>query len=69
VPGVTGWPALPHDARGFRIRTGGHRDDDRAERPFNHDNAWLGECDAELELAAGFRLEEEELEADPGPDA
>ncbi len=28
VPGVTGWPALPHDARGFRIRTGGHRDDD-----------------------------------------
>lgn len=28
VPGVTGWPALPHDARGFRIRTGGHRGDD-----------------------------------------
>jgi glycine/D-amino acid oxidase-like deaminating enzyme len=28
IPGVTGWPALPHDARGFRIRTGGHRDDD-----------------------------------------
>lgn len=28
VPGVTGWPALPDDARGFRIRTGGHRDDD-----------------------------------------
>jgi sarcosine oxidase len=28
VPGVTGWPALPHDARGFRVRTGGHRDDD-----------------------------------------
>ena len=28
VPGVTGWPALPGDSRGFRIRTGGHRDDD-----------------------------------------
>lgn len=28
VPGVTGWPALPRDFRGFRIRTGGHRDDD-----------------------------------------
>lgn len=28
VPGVTGWPALPNDSRGFRIRTGGHRDDD-----------------------------------------
>ncbi|HKJ01455.1 MAG TPA: FAD-binding oxidoreductase [Longimicrobiales bacterium] len=28
VPGCTGWPALPHDARGFRIRTGGHRGDD-----------------------------------------
>jgi glycine/D-amino acid oxidase-like deaminating enzyme len=28
VPGVTGWPALPRDARGFRIRTGGHSDDD-----------------------------------------
>jgi glycine/D-amino acid oxidase-like deaminating enzyme len=28
VPGVTGWPALPNDARGFRIRTGGHRGDD-----------------------------------------
>lgn len=28
VPGVTGWPALPQDSRGFRIRAGGHRDDD-----------------------------------------
>lgn len=28
VPGVTGWPALPRDSRGFRIRTGGHRGDD-----------------------------------------
>lgn len=28
VPGVTGWPALPQDFRGFRIRTGGHRGDD-----------------------------------------
>ncbi|MDH5758341.1 MAG: FAD-dependent oxidoreductase [Gemmatimonadota bacterium] len=28
VPGVTGWPVLGRDARGFRIRTGGHRDDD-----------------------------------------
>jgi glycine/D-amino acid oxidase-like deaminating enzyme len=28
VPGVTGWPALPRDFRGFRIRTGGHRGDD-----------------------------------------
>ncbi len=25
VPGCTGWPALPHDSRGFRIRTGGDR--------------------------------------------
>jgi glycine/D-amino acid oxidase-like deaminating enzyme len=25
VPGCTGWPALPHDSRGFRIRTGGAR--------------------------------------------
>lgn len=25
VPGCTGWPALPGDFRGFRIRTGGHR--------------------------------------------
>ena len=25
--GVTGWPALPGDSRGFRIRTGGHSDD------------------------------------------
>lgn len=24
VPGVTGWPALPDDSRGFRIRTGSH---------------------------------------------
>jgi glycine/D-amino acid oxidase-like deaminating enzyme len=28
IPGGTGWPALPHDSRGFRIRTGGHRSDD-----------------------------------------
>ena len=28
VPGCTGWPALPHDARGFRIRTGGHQGTD-----------------------------------------
>jgi glycine/D-amino acid oxidase-like deaminating enzyme len=28
VPGVTGWPAIPNDARGFRIRTGGHQGDD-----------------------------------------
>lgn len=28
VPGCTGWPALPHDSRGFRIRTGGARGDD-----------------------------------------
>jgi glycine/D-amino acid oxidase-like deaminating enzyme len=28
VPGVTGWPALPRDSRGFRIRTGGGRGDD-----------------------------------------
>lgn len=28
VPGVTGWPALPSDSRGFRIRTGGHSADD-----------------------------------------
>jgi glycine/D-amino acid oxidase-like deaminating enzyme len=28
VPGVTGWPALPNDNRGFRIRTGGHQGDD-----------------------------------------
>jgi len=27
VPGCTGWPALPHDNRGFRIRTGGARSD------------------------------------------
>ncbi|MGH7569101.1 MAG: NAD(P)/FAD-dependent oxidoreductase [Gemmatimonadales bacterium] len=25
VPGVTGWPALPPDHRGFRVRTGGGR--------------------------------------------
>jgi sarcosine oxidase len=25
VPGCTGWPALPTDSRGFRIRTGGDR--------------------------------------------
>lgn len=28
VPGVTGWPALPVDSRGFRVRTGGHSGDD-----------------------------------------
>jgi sarcosine oxidase len=28
VPGCTGWPALPGDFRGFRIRTGGARSDD-----------------------------------------
>lgn len=28
VPGVTGWPALPGDSRGFRVRTGGTRGDD-----------------------------------------
>lgn len=28
VPGCTGWPALPTDSRGFRIRTGGARGDD-----------------------------------------
>ncbi len=28
VPGVTGWPALSPESRGFRIRTGGHRGDD-----------------------------------------
>ena len=28
MPGVTGWPALPDDSRGFRIRTGSHRGDD-----------------------------------------
>ncbi len=28
IPGCTGWPALPHDHRGLRIRTGGHRDED-----------------------------------------
>lgn len=28
VPGCTGWPALPGDHRGFRIRTGGARSDD-----------------------------------------
>ena len=28
VPGVTGWPALPRDSRGFRIRTGGGRGGD-----------------------------------------
>lgn len=27
-PGVTGWPALSHDSRGFRIRTGGRPSDD-----------------------------------------
>ena len=28
VPGCTGWPALPGDSRGFRIRTGGGRSND-----------------------------------------
>lgn len=28
VPGCTGWPALPTDSRGFRIRTGGDRNND-----------------------------------------
>ena len=28
VPGCTGWPALPGDSRGFRIRTGGARSND-----------------------------------------
>jgi glycine/D-amino acid oxidase-like deaminating enzyme len=28
VPGSTGWPALPTDSRGFRVRAGGSRDDD-----------------------------------------
>ena len=33
-PGVTGWPALPRDSRGFRVRTGGgqHGDPDRSDR-------------------------------------
>ncbi len=28
VPGCTGWPALPKDNRGFRVRTGGRSGDD-----------------------------------------
>ncbi|MBI4520926.1 MAG: FAD-dependent oxidoreductase [Gemmatimonadetes bacterium] len=28
VPGVTGWPALPPDNRGFRVRTGGRTETD-----------------------------------------
>lgn len=28
VPGCTGWPALPPDNRGFRVRTGGRQGDD-----------------------------------------
>jgi glycine/D-amino acid oxidase-like deaminating enzyme len=28
VPGVTGWPALSRDSRGFRIRTGSHTGED-----------------------------------------
>ena len=28
VPGCTGWPVLPGDSRGFRIRTGGARSED-----------------------------------------
>jgi len=31
VPGCTGWPALPMDSRGFRIRTGGARGDNPDE--------------------------------------
>lgn len=31
VPGCTGWPALPTDSRGFRIRTGGARADNPDE--------------------------------------
>ena len=31
VPGCTGWPALPADSRGFRIRTGGGRGADPDE--------------------------------------
>ncbi|MQA90004.1 MAG: FAD-dependent oxidoreductase [Gemmatimonas sp.] len=27
-PGVTGWPILDHDSRGFRVRTGGRQGDD-----------------------------------------
>ena len=29
-PGVTGWPALPNDARGFRVRVGGGQQTDPA---------------------------------------
>jgi len=34
VPGCTGWPALPSDHRGFRVRTGGRppEDPDRSDR-------------------------------------
>lgn len=34
VPGITGWPALPPDYRGFRVRTGGRppADPDESER-------------------------------------
>jgi glycine/D-amino acid oxidase-like deaminating enzyme len=28
VPGITGWPALPPDHRGFRVRTGGRPGED-----------------------------------------
>lgn len=28
VPGCTGWPALPQDSRGFRVRTGGRSGED-----------------------------------------
>jgi glycine/D-amino acid oxidase-like deaminating enzyme len=31
VPGCTGWPALPTDSRGFRIRTGGDRNNNPDE--------------------------------------
>ena len=42
VPGCTGWPALPPDHRGFRVRTGGRppEDPDRSDRwiaPEYHD--------------------------------
>ena len=42
VPGCTGWPALPPDHRGFRVRTGGRapEDPDQSDRwiaPEHHD--------------------------------
>jgi glycine/D-amino acid oxidase-like deaminating enzyme len=33
VPGCTGWPALPPDNRGFRVRTGGRSHDDPDTSP------------------------------------